>query len=327
MAYVDRINFNDVGFDLVRFTGLFNKEMNKNDLLTSLGALYNDASLQKYALTTTASTVGYDAYIPAQNRNITCVNYDATLTNVTKTVEQTNIVIGRKYSYATNELADYLTKANPELEVAKFMAKFWRREMNRSLIKVLNGVCAVSAMSDLVDNISTSGTITDSNRLTATTLLTTLQSKFGSAFEPVVLIVHSMVYKNLLSQNLISYLRVNDLNVLTPHFMGLPLYVEDNMTTSTNSTYTSYILGKKAIVTSDAKETIPFAIVNDGSVTTRQYLVMKKRFIRQPYGTNFTSLSLAGTSPTDTELATSTNWTMGYSSASYIPVIKFISNV
>lgn len=326
MAYVDRINFNDVGFDLVRFTGLFNKEMNKNDLLTSLGALYNDASLQKYALTTTASTVGYDAPIPYDKFGGVCVNYDATLTNATRSVEQTNVVIGRKYSFATNELADYLTKANPELEVAKLMASYWHREMNKSLIKVLNGVCAVSAMSDLVENISTSGTISDSNRITSTTLLTALQ-KFGSSFEPAVFIIHSLVYKSLLGQNLISYLRVNDLNVVTPHFMGLPLYIDNSLPSSTNSTYTSYILGKKAIVTSNAKETIPFAIVNDGSVTTRQYLVMKKRFIRQPYGTNFTSLSLAGTSPTDTELATSTNWTMGYSSASYIPVIKFVSNV
>lgn len=330
MAYVDRINFTDVSFDLAQFTTLFNTEMANNDVLSQIGALHNDASLQTYALTSSATTMGYDCYQPSLTANSgspVVVNYDATLTNATRSVEQTMVTIGRKYSFATNELADYLTLADPELEVAKFTASFWRRQMNKSLIKVLTGSMATSAMSNMVYNISTSGTIASENRLTPTTLLTAIQNKFGAAFKAAGLLVHSNLYKSLVSQNVISYVRTSNSSVLTPTFMGIQLYVDDLLTAGSNSTYTSFMLGEKSIVTADAKEDTPFAIVTDGTVPTRQYLVMKKRFIRQPYGLSFNSTSIGGTSPTDAELAASMNWTLNYTSEFATPVVKLITNV
>lgn len=326
MAYVDRINFDDVSFDLSQFTTLFNTEMANNDILSQLGTLHTDSSLQTYALTSSASTIGYDCYIPSLS-SIISLNYDATLTNAPRSVEQTMVTIGRKYSFASNELADYLTLANPEQELAKFIAKFWRKEMNKSLIKVLTGTMSTSGMSNMVYNISTSGTITNDYRLTPTTLLTAIQSKFGASFKAVALIVHSMVFKNLVSQNVVSYARINNSTTLYPFFMGLQLYVDDLVTAGSNSTYSSFLLGEKSIVLADAKETTPFEIVDDAVVTERQYLVMKKRFIRQPYGLSFNSTSFAGTSPTDAELGSGLNWTLNYTSESLVPVIKLITNV
>ena len=325
MAYVDRINFSDVGLDINILNGLFQKSLIDFDDLKKTGIFTENASLEKYALTTTASTMGFDAPVPTAG--ITAANYDTTIVPAPLSVGQTMVVVGRKKVFASNEMANELTSINPEQAIADKLAKYWLEQRNRAMIKTLVGSMATSAMSNMVSNISTSGTITDDNRLTATTLLALIQSKFGSNYKPALLTIHSMVYKHLISQGLISYLRNNDVSVAQPSFMGIPIYVNDVHTSGSNSTYTSFLLSKNALVYANAKVNTPFVITNDGSVPARQYLQTIVRYIFQPYGLTFNSTSFAGTSPTDTELITSTNWTLEYASETYVPISKIVTNV
>jgi hypothetical protein len=233
------------------------------------------------------------------------------------------VVIGRKFSFSSCAMADYLTKTDPEMQIAKYLNKYWQRVRLRNIVKALSGSMAISAMSNMVENISTSGTISASNQLTLSTVESAVGSKFGQKFQGLTMIMHPSQYYYCSKTGVITMVYDPLYGRLMPKIFDMDIIVDDACGTSTNATYTSFILGNNALVCAEAKESIPFAIVADTG--TREYLVSKKRYIAQPLGISFTGTP-AGTSPTETELATSGNWTLSFDSEAYVPIIKFISN-
>jgi len=323
MALTDRVNFDDVYFSLPRFAKYVSSVDMMPEALVKRGVVKRDRSLQDYSLTTTDTKINYDA-LP-QPLNSGAVNYDATLTNTETCVEQAMVVIGRKFSFSTNALASALSN-QPEKDVANFVIDYFRRVRSRNLVKALTGCMAVSSMTNMIYNISTGSTIGDSNRLSKTNIASGLSSKFGDKHvEGKVMICHSVQLSNMLGLGSATYEYDPLYGKIVPKVLGMDVIVDDICTTAANSTYNSFIFGANALVCAEAKESTPFAIVNDGSVAGRQYLVVKQRYIAQPNGMTFSGTP-SGTSPTEAELATSGNWGLAFTSETYVPVIRMIAN-
>jgi hypothetical protein len=254
----------------------------------------------------------------------TAVNYDATLTNTIECVDQTTVVIGRKFSFSSCAMADYLTQSDPETQVAKYLNKYWQRVRSRNIVKSIFGAMAISALTNNISNPSTSGAITDDNRPTITNISGAINSIFSDRFQGLVMIMHPTQYAYSVRTGLVTNIYDPLYGRIMPKIAGMDIIVDGACATATNSTYTSYILGNNALICSEAKESIPFAIVADTG--TREYLVTKKRYICQPLGVSFTGTP-SGASPTEAELATSGNWTLSFASETSVPIIRFITNV
>jgi len=327
MALADRINFDDVYFSLPRLKREMFKLEPMNEVLVKSGVIKRDQSLQNYALTVSDSTIHYDVYQPKLSSGAT--NYDATLTNTIECYDQTNVVLGRKYSFSTNALSSFLSASNHEKEVAQFLNYYSQKIRTYSLVKTLIGVCANSGMTDQVYNISTGTSITDANRLTTALLQAGIQTKFGDKYiDNLVIICHSAQFQSMLALGSATYAYDPVFGKVMPKVCGMNVVISDACTTAANSTYISFILGKESIVCAEALESSTVAIANDTGYasTGRQYLVAKERYIAQPVGVSFTGTP-AGASPTDTELATNTNWTLTFTADTYVPILKVIANV
>jgi hypothetical protein len=321
MALADRINFSDVYFSIPRLTKDVNQLDDMPEVLVKRGVTKRDKSLQNYALNSTATTIHYDA--KPMSISTTAVNYDATLTNTIECVDQTMVVIGRKFSFSSCAMADYLTQNDHEGRIAKYLNKYWQRVRSRNIVKSLLGATASSLLTDTISNIATSGTIADANRLTKTNLASIIKDHFSDNFQALVMIMHSTQYAHLIKLGCVDFLYDELYGRIMPKVLGMDVLIDNACTAGANSTFYSFILGNNALVCAEAKETIPFAIVSDTG--TREYLVTKKRYIAQPLGVSFTGTP-AGTSPTEAELATSGNWTYNFSSATLCPIIKIIAN-
>jgi len=322
MALADRINFSDVYFSIPRLNKYVGTMDDIPEVLVKRGVMKRDKSLQNYALTSTASTIHYDA--KKQSLSSTAVNYDATLTNTIECVDQTMVVIGRKFSFSSCAMADLLTKNDPEMQVAKYLNSYWQTVRSRNIVKALTGTMAVSGMSNMVSNISTSGTIGDANRLSQGNIANIISGKFSDTHDALVFVVHPIQYAHLIKLGCVDFLYDELYGRIMPKVLGMDVLVDSTCVTGSNSTYSSFILGRNALVCAESKESIPFAIVSDTG--TREYLVSKKRYISQVLGLSFNSTSFAGTSPTEAELATSVNWTLDFASETSVPVIKIIAN-
>lgn len=321
MALADRINFSDVYFSIPRLNKYMGTMDDIPEVLVKRGVMKRDSSLQKYALTSTSSTIHYDA--KKVSLSSTAVNYDATLTNTIESFDQTMAVIGRKFSFSSCAMADYLSKSDPERKVAEYLNTYWQRVRSRNIVKSLAGAMAINDMSNNIYDISTSGTIGDANRLTKTNLATGIQTKFGDTYQALVMIMHSGQYYHLIKLGNVDFIYDNLYGRIMPKVLGMDVLVDDACTTATNTTYTSFILGRNALVCAEAKESIPNAIVSDTG--TREYLVNKRRYIAQPLGLSFSG-TISGTSPTEAELATSGNWSLVFTSSTFVPIIRVVAN-
>jgi hypothetical protein len=233
------------------------------------------------------------------------------------------IVIGRKFSFSSCAMADYLTQNDHEGRIAKYLNKYWQRVRSRNIVKSLVGAMAVSSVSARTSDLSTGGTIADANRLSKTNLASIISSQFLDTYQALVMVMHSTQYAHLIKSGCVDFLYDELYGRIMPKVLGMDVLIDNACTTATNSICTSFILGNNALVCAEAKETIPFAIVSDTG--TREYLVTKKRYISQPLGVSFTGTP-SGTSPTEAELATSGNWTYSFVSASSLPIIKVLAN-
>ena len=75
--------------------------------------------------------------------------------------------------------------------------------------------------------------------------------------------------------------------------------------------YTTYVLGDGAFDYEDIGAKVPYEMYRDPKTHGGEdTLYMRQRKVFAPYGISFTRKSMAAKSPTDTELADGSNWTL-----------------
>jgi hypothetical protein len=169
------------------------------------------------------------------------------------TATDVGVVVHRGNAWASRELATIISGDNPQKEVAKQVASFWGKDMTNACISVLNGVFDASA-----------GTLKDTHRVktgadsSAAVIVSAgdivkAASKLGDKMtEFDALVVHSLVYADMLRAKLVSFPALNDPNNVSlaqspGKFLGLDLIVTDYCPvagTGTYALYTCYLMKK-----------------------------------------------------------------------------------
>jgi hypothetical protein len=129
-----------------------------------------------------------------------------------------------------------------------------------------------------------------------------------------VIVMHSALYSELQKQQLIAYVRDADNNTQFATYNGKRVIVDDGVpvVAGTNRlTYTSYLFGPGAFAWGEGRQKLPVEIDRNpeqGDGSGNEVLYNRKQFILHPYGFAFLNGSVAGTSPTNAELALAANW-------------------
>lgn len=240
--------------------------------------------------------------------------------NITSGQDRAGLIMRGK-AWAANDLAGALAGSDPMAAIGNLVAGFWARKRQQTLLSVLRGVFASTSMSGNVLDIGSETADADAN-FTIPNFLRALQLLGDAADGLTAIATHSAVRTALTSAQITETgVGTDGSNVTT--VLGKPVIVDDGMpvevrdidptaTVNNQDVYTTYIFGSGAIGQGNGGAPVPTETDRD-SLAGDDILINRQHFLLHPRGVRFEAAALVGSSPTNAELATATNWTRVYS--------------
>lgn len=249
------------------------------------------------------------------------LNYDGetdlTATS-TKTYEQGIVVIGRAKGWTEKDFSHDITGGVDFMDnIAAQVSDYWVDQEQNTLLSILKGVFSMTGdkNTEFVDLHTYDVTGADDGCVTTTTLNSAMQTACGDNKKKFsMVIVHSTVATNLENLNLIKNLTYTDKDGLTRDielytWNGRLVLVDDNISTSDDGTYTSYVLGDGAFSYEDIGAKVPYEMDRDAKTNGGlDVLYTRNRKVFSPFGISYEKVNQSSLSPTQVELEDGANW-------------------
>lgn len=243
------------------------------------------------------------------------------------------VVWGRAKEWQAVTFVKDFTTADPMRNILNRVQKWKAKKVQARLIGILEAILGITvAQSDTkhadwvnhkMDIASATSTVTDSNKISLTSLRDLAVQANGDAADDYALaIMHSQVANRLSQFNVLEYFKYNDargqeLDVKVGRSGNMIVLVCDEVPHATNETtnameYTTYVLGRGALGHANAPVEYPSETSRDPKTKGGiDKLYTRYRETILPYGFSFEMASLP-ISPTDAQLANSANWKIKY---------------
>lgn len=228
--------------------------------------------------------------------------------------------------WSAADLVSELAGSDPMKRIVSRTNAYWSRQWQRRLINTAKGILAeniatgsAGTTSDMVLDISRPDGLsaTDANlfgRSAFTGAIFTLGDQFGIVSG---IAVHSIVYKRMVDNDDIEFIKDSTGTVDIPTYMGKRVVVDDSMPVVAGGTngfvYTSVIFGQGAFGYGVGSPRVPVEVWreplkgNGGGVET---LIERKTWLIHPFGYKWNESSVTGgDSPNLADLANAANWT------------------
>lgn len=298
--------------------------------LVESGAVQNNAAIQSMIAN------GGDFYtIPFYDvLNGTVHNYDGA-TDIVPTYTagkaQNGIVFGRDAAWGEKQFVrDYNSGADPMKQITSQTAKFWQKQRQNILLKIMNGIFTTTddeygyqnAWQMHTTNLAAaSGTVSAANMVGAATAAETIQKAVGDnsgIFSMAMM--HSSVALALAKLEQLEFRKYTDENgVQRPlriaDWNGMTVIVDDGVPTAASTgvsgatEYTTYLFGNGAIQHANGPVTNPVETHREPFKNGGEnYLITRIRETYHPNGFSFAKPSGYTASPTDAQLGAGANW-------------------
>lgn len=309
-----------------------------NNKLILSGVLQVDPIIEK--ILATENNVGTVPMFNSIDSEGDALNDDGETDNTPSTLtgkKQTFMAMARMKAWSEKTYTRYLTGVSPLQNLANnLVIPYWTNQREKDLFAVIKGVMGVDAMKTHVTDLSTtSGSITDDNKISLTTHIDLGQKALGDRRDRFSLFVcHSQVaanYRKLeLMENKKFFSPILGTEVTVPMIGNMIVLETDTGTVDTTvanfPVYSSYMLGRGCILTANKKVHRPYGTdyddETDGGV---EKLYTKMAYVFHPDGFSIKADNIAKESPTRTELQTSTNWELKVSDR-LVPIALIKSN-
>ena len=201
-------------------------------------------------------------------------------------------------AWAATDLSAQLAGKDPMEAIATLVAKYWERQRQKVLLRILKGVFSSEQMkAEHVYDVSTSSG--KAANISASAFIEALQLLGDAQDQLTGVIMHSKTKSYLKQQNLISTERDSN-SVEFETYQDRRVIVDDGCPVN-EGVYTTYLFGQGAI---DREKLIGSGI---------DYLINRQCFIMHPRGIKWTNKVRTNVeSPTFVELENSTNWERVY---------------
>jgi hypothetical protein len=226
--------------------------------------------------------------------------------------------------WSVNHLAKVISGDDPMQAIVDLVAEYWARTDEGLIVSCLKGMFAAGSMAGnllAIHSESVAGT-SSATKLTGGTFVDACAKLGDRADRLNAVAMHSATEAALRKLDLIDFIPDSEGKPLLRVFQGRRVVVDDNLPTRAGTTdgtvYTTYLFGQGAFAKGSAKlDSAPVqgGIGTEGVELARSaldsdsILINRRRYILHPRGVKFTSSSVAGDSPTNTELETAANWT------------------
>jgi hypothetical protein len=225
--------------------------------------------------------------------------------------------------WSVNHLAKVISGDDPMAAIVDLVAGYWARTDEGLVISCLKGMFAAASMSGnllAIHSESVAGT-TSTTKLNGASFVDAC-AKLGDAADRLTAVaMHSATEAALRKLDLIDFLPDSEGKPMLKTFQGRRVVVDDTLPTRTGTTdgtvFTTYLFGQGAF----AKGVAPLdgtplqgGFGTEGVELARipldsdMVMINRRRYVLHPRGVKFTSASVAGDSPTNAELETSSNW-------------------
>lgn len=239
----------------------------------------------------------------------------------------------RGKAWSVNDLSATMSGDDPMGATADLVAGYWNRSQQKTLVSTLKGVFGGALSGTHVNDIAAEATsgVSDTTKVSGDAIVDTM-SKLGDAHEQLTgLVMHSVVYFNLVKQGLVEDVRDTQGNVLYKAYLGKRIIVDDGVPvtqgsdgTSPSTKYTSYLFGQGAIGYGEGNPEVPTETDRD-SLAGDDILINRRHFVLHPRGVAFQNASVAGSSPTNAELEATANWSKVYEDKA-IRMVSLVTN-
>lgn len=248
----------------------------------------------------------------------------------------TQIFRGRAWS--VGDLAKALSGDDPMRAIGDLVASYWDRESQKMLASTLKGLfigATATLKNTHVNDISVelASTVGTTNLISGGAVVDTF-SKLGDAYNNLSgMIMHSVVYFNLVKQQLIEMVADADGKLTIPTYMGKRVLVDDGMPmfdgagtagADKSKKYMTVFFGLGAIGHVEGMPDVPTETDRD-SLGGVNVLVTRKHLILHPRGVKYTNTVSEDLTPTNAELADNTNWSKVYQDKQ-IRMVALITN-
>jgi hypothetical protein len=238
----------------------------------------------------------------------------------------------RGKAWGVEDLAAALSGADPMRAIGNMVADFWNKREQAVLIATLTGAFSDNAANDsgdLVNDVSVGGASTAATaNLIAGDVVIDAMTKLGDMSNQLTaMAMHSVPFSRLQKNNLITYVEESEALVKIPFYMGKEVIVDDTcpvVAGGTSSKYTTYLFGRGAVGRGNGAAPVPVE-TDRNSLAGYDLLIHRRHFLLHPRGIKFTSSSVAGQSPTNTELKSAANWDRVYQKKN-IRMVKIVTN-
>lgn len=232
-------------------------------------------------------------------------------------------------SWSEMSLASELSGDSALERIQSRVAAYWQRQWEKRLIASLRGVLlsnVAANSSDMVNDIS--GASGNAANFSAEAVIDTAHTAGDALDNFRAIAMHSDIYNEALKGDLIEFIpQSQGLPIRT--FRGLAVILDDSLTPA-SSVYTTILFGAGAVGFAVSEPRTGYgtelfrapAAGNGGGQTT-----LHTRFdvALHPLGYKWNDASVAGTSPTQAELALAANWTRAYSQRKSVPLAFLVS--
>ena len=229
----------------------------------------------------------------------------------------------RNQAWAAMDLSAQLAGSDPMNAIARRVAAYWVRQEQLMVNAIISGLIAdeTALMNDIAAADDTDAGA--SNLASGADFLDTFQLLGDHKANVTAIALHSVVHTNLQKANLIDFIPESRADVGFGTYMGKTLLVDDGLTvdnsrqmadtTTDQPMYTSVVFGPGAFQYGVGTPRVGTEIdrnVLAGNGGGEEVLVNRKEFVLHPAGFSVATNVAAGESPTNTELAVSTAYTM-----------------
>lgn len=330
--------FSGVNFDAEIFGGYMQEQSCLNPAFVTSGVLLEDPILRKNLAN--SGNVGTTPFFLPVDGERDALNYDGKTDNTPTELtngKQTYMAISRMKAWKETTFVRYLSGKSPLQNLANnLVVPYWTNQWNKDVIAIIKGVMGVAGMASHKTDISvSSGSITETNKITLTTPMETAQKALGDKRRDFSLFIcHSTVATRLAKLNITEVKKFtipNTMEEIELKVIGnMVVFESDEGTVDTSVSdfprYHSYLLGRGALLTSPKEVDNPYGTKYDheknGGV---EKLYTKQARVIHPNGFSLKVDEIDEESPTRTELANSANWELKFDHKN-IAIAEIISN-
>jgi hypothetical protein len=233
---------------------------------------------------------------------------DLTVSGIT-TGQDVAVKLLRAKAFGSTDLAADLAGADPIDAIANRFADWWNRRFQVALLSTLKGAMGAASMSSNVNDISalTGG----AENFDADSFVDSVFLLGDEAGGLTAVAVHSQTLKAMVKADLIEFVPDSQGKLTVPTYLGKTVLVDDGMPVTTG-VYTTYIFGNGAIGYGSKSPKVPVEVERQAlKGMGQEYIVNRRQWVMHPRGVKWVGTA-AGPTPTNAELATSTNWTRVY---------------